>query len=274
MKRNSYIVSALLLVGLALSSIASANQLDCPGYTPGPNAAYVATRVFNDCPTSVLTVVNSYPAMISFDDQNLTCFGGANLDSWVFSTDAGATRAQFQNCSEYHFCADVTLSGTGPAEAGLRIAPWWSPDVDGRFMINKGGEIACFSGRLPFYSFTVAYGIHYAPGVVAHMEMTYLANGLSTGSPATVEYRISLGGGPTYTSGPVPFDQGNVSEAPLHGMWGALFPHYVGGYFQHSPDNSGDPVGATASFANICFDFQTSTATKTSTWGRVKTLYR
>ena len=274
MKRNSYIASAVLLVGLAWSSIASANTLACPGYTPQPAGAYVATRVFNDCPTTTLNVVNTFPTLLSFDDQGYDCFGGANLHSWVFSADGGASRAQFQNCSEYHFCADVTLSGTGPAEAGLRIAPWWSPDVDGRFMINKGGEIACFSGRLPFYSFTVAHGITYTPGVTAHMEMTYLANGLMLGSPATVEYRISLGGGPTYSSGPIPFDEGNVGEGALHGNWGALYPHYVGGYFQHGGDGSGNPVGATASFANVCFDFQTSTDTKASTWGRVKTLYR
>lgn len=273
MKRNSYIALAVLTVGLACSSIASAETLVCPGYTPQANGAYVATRVFNDCPTSTLNAINNYPALISFDDQNLDCFGGANLHSWVFSADGGATRAQFQNCSEYRFCADVTLSGTASCEGGLRIAPWWSPDVDGRFMINKGGEIACFSGRLPFYSFTVAHGITYTPGVTAHMEMVYLANGLALGSPATVEYRISLGGGPTFTSGPLPFDEANVGEGAVHGLWGALYPHYPGGYFQLNP-GSGTPVGATATFENICFEFQTSTPTEATTWGRVKTLYR
>ena len=53
------------------------------------------------------------------------------------------------------FSADVTLSGTGDGEAGLQISPWWSPNVDGRFNVRTpDGEVACFGGRLPFYSFT------------------------------------------------------------------------------------------------------------------------
>ena len=34
-----------------------------------------------------------------------------------------------------------------------------------------GGEIACFGGRLPFYSFTAAYGLHYVPGTAIWMQI-------------------------------------------------------------------------------------------------------
>lgn len=276
MKRNGYFTASLTLA-LVLGAVSAASAGDgrtCPGTTPSPTSARVAQRVFNDCPTSTLIVNNAFPALISISDQNLDCFGGANLHSWSFSTDGGATSAQFENCSAYRWCADVTLSGTARGEGGLRLAPWWSPDVDGRFMINKtNGEIACFGGRLPFYSFTVNHGITYTAGVTAHMEAIYLPNGLSMASPATIEYRISLGGGPTYTSGPLAFDQANPAEDPPHGLWGALYPHTVGGYFQLNPGD-GEPVGMVADFANICFESLAPTPAVPATWGRIKSMYR
>lgn len=274
MKLNRYFAASLTLA-LAIGAVATANaQLTCPGNTPIPNSARVATRIFNDCPTSTVTVVNTYPALVSISDQNLDCFGFANLHNWSFSTDGGASSVQFENCSSYRWCADVTLSGTARGEGGLRLSPWWSPDVDGRFMINAtNGEIAAFGGRLPFYSFTGAYGITYTKGVVAHMEAIYRPNGLNASSPATIEYRIALGAGPTYTSGPLQFDEGNVAEGAVHGNWGALYPHTVGGYFQLRP-GEGVPVGMTADFANICFESLQVTPTVPSSWGRIKSIYR
>jgi hypothetical protein len=277
MKRNRYLVGSLTLA-LFLGAIATASAgvggdgRTCPGTTPIPNSGRVLTRIFNDCPTSTLGTINNFPAQIQIDDQNLDCFGYANLHNWSLSTDGGTTSAQYENCSAYRWCADVTLTGTANGEGGLRLSPWWSPDVDGRFMINSGGEIACFGGRLPFYSFTGNHGITYTRGVVAHMEAIYLPHALDAGYPATIEYRISLGGGPTFSSGPLSFDQANPGEDPPHGLWGALYPHTVGGYFLVQT-GAGTPVGMTANFANICYEFGT-TPTTTSTWGKIKTLYR
>lgn len=277
MKRISYLGTGLVLaLGMFTSVVASAQNITCPGTTPSPNGANIAERVFNDCPITVLNTTNGYPAIIRFDEQNDQCFGGANLNTWSFSTDGGASKAQFENCSAYRFCADVTMDGSNPnAEAGLRVSPWWSPDADGKFMINAGsGEIACFSGRLPFYSFTVAYGIHYVRGATVHMEALYQPNGLSSFHPATIEYRIVVGGTP-YSSGPLNFDEGNTSpsEAPFHGNWGELTTAYAGGYAQQSGGN-GDPVGMVTTFTNICYEPLIPTATKSSTWGRLKQLYR
>lgn len=269
MKRNRYLAASLTLV-LVLGAVATASaQLTCPGNTPVPNSARVLTRIFNDCPTSTVMTVNNFPALISISDQNLDCFGFANLHNWSFSTDGGATSAEYENCSAYRWCADVTLSGTANGEGGLRLAPWWSLEVDGRFMINTNGEIACFGGRLPFYSFTANHSITYTRGTTVHMEAIYLPHALDAGYPATIEYRISLGG-PTYSSGPLSFDQGNPAEG--HGAWGALYPHNVGGYFQ-AQTGQGTAVGLTADFANICYEFG-STPTVPATWGRIKSLYR
>lgn len=274
MKRNSYIALSIAVLGLTWSAIALAGDgRTCPGATTNPTSALLQLREWNDCPASTLTATNSFPAMIEISDQNVDCFGYTNLHSWGFSADGGASRIQFENCSAYHFCADVTVTGNGNGEAGLILAPWWWPSAGGKFMLNvTNGEIACFDGRLPFYSFTAAYGITYVRGTTVHMEMTYLPHGLSSADPATVEYAIRIGA-TSYSSGPRPFDEGNTTQDPPHGLWGALNPHYAGGYFQPNA-GGGASVGLTARFSEICFDNLQATPTTPSTWGRVKTLYR
>jgi len=277
MMRIRYTGMAFVVLALALAASTVAFASDCkvcPGNTPNPNGAQISTRVFNDCPTSVLTVNNTYPGFISISDQNLDCFGFANLHTWSFSTDGGLTKAQFENCSYYYFCANVVLSGTGNGEGGLRLSPWWSPNADGKFMLNTGsGEIACFGGRLPFYSFTVNYGATYVKGVNAFMTVLYNPNALSSALPATITYTISLGGGPTLSSGALPFDQGNLAEDPPHGLWGELVPAYAGGYFQPQL-GQGQSVGMTCSWADICYQNLGVVPTAPTTWGRLKTLYR
>jgi len=268
----------LLALGCTLAIVSAAHAGDgrsCPGVTPNPNAANIATRVFNDCPISILNVTNLYPASIQITDANLACFGFANLHTWSFSEDGGVSKAQFENCSAYRFCADVNMDGNETqGEGGLRLAPWWSPDADGKFMLNwTTGEIACFGGRMPFFSFTAAFGIHYAHGQVAHMQITYLPNGLSTTSPATIQYDLTLGG-INYTSGPLNFDQGNAAEDPPHGLWGELVPAYAGGYFQPELDGTGNPYNLSCTWQNICYENLSATPTHTTTWGKVKTLYR
>lgn len=265
MKRIRYSTlagSAILTLALAGAALA----------TPAPNSAFIAERTFNDCPLSVLTTNNAYPASIMIDDvMNGACVGFANLHSWSFSEDLGATASLFKNGSNFHFCADVTISGQGEGEGGLRLAPWWAQFVDGRFMINATtGEIACFGGRLPFYSFTGAHGINYVRGTTVHMEMTYLANSLTAADPATVEYQITIGA-MNYTSGPLAFDEGNPAEDPPYGLWGMLHDGMVGGYFQPRA-NTG--AGLTCTWENICFDNLDVVPTQSSTWGRIKTLYR
>jgi len=276
MKRIRYRLAALtFVVSLGLwSAVASAGDgRTCPGTTLNPNAALVETRTFNDCPLSTLTVNNLYPALIEMHDTMFPlCVGFTNMHNWQFSADGGATRIGFENCSAYHFCADVTVDGVGNGEAGLNLSPWWFPQAGGKFMLNVGtGEIACFDGRLPFYSFTVNHGISYVRGTTVKMEITYLPHGLSSLNPATVEFRITIGPN-SYTSGPLAFDQGNAGEDPPHGLWGALVPNYAGGYFQPNVTNgTGD---LNVKFENICFDNLQTTAAAPVTWGRLKVLYR
>jgi hypothetical protein len=277
MKRINYNrLAAATVAAVALTMCATlahaGDGRTCPGSTPFPNSAVVKTRLFNDCPTSAITVVNSYPVAISILDDSLDCFGFANRHAWSFSTD-GTTDVAFENCSQYRWCADVTLSGTGGGEGGLRMSPWFSPDVDGVFMINaSSGEIACFGGRVPFYSFTASQGLHYLKGTTVHMEIIYRPNALTAVFPASLQYNIVIGSS-SYTSGPLAFNEGNPSEDPPHGLWGSLYPAFAGGYMQAYVGN-GTPVNFVETWANICFDSDPITPVRGSTWGQLKTLYR
>ena len=265
MKRIGYSALAYAaLVMIALVGTAFA--------TPAPNSAALSLRVFDNCPLSIVTPVNNYPALISIEDvMNPACVGFANLHSWSFSEDGGATPSLFVNGSNFRMCATVAIDGPGTGEAGLRFGPWWSPLADGKFMINaESGEIACFGGRLPFYSFTVNHGLNYVKGTAIYMEMTYLAHGLSAADPATIQYRLVYNT-VTYDSPVLLYNEGNVGEDPPHGLWGCLHDAMVGGYFQPRA-NTG--VGLTCTWRDICFENLDVVPVQNSTWGRMKVLYR
>ena len=83
--------------------------------TPHPTSAVIRTRIFNDCPLSILTTTDSYPALIQVSDQNPgSCYGYANLHVWRLSAD-GVTPADFSNGDSFKIAADMKISGTGDA---------------------------------------------------------------------------------------------------------------------------------------------------------------
>src|SRR5215471_1730323 len=158
MQTRIAVVTTMILLGLApgRSAIADCSQ---------PPAAVLHLRVFTDCPTSVLNTKNSYPSLIDINDQNSTppfCAGFANMHTWRFSSD-GVNAIQFLNTDVFSYECDLVLNGAG--EGGLSLAPWYSPDADGLFNVRTtDGEIACFGGRMSFFSFTAAFGLHYVAG--------------------------------------------------------------------------------------------------------------
>jgi hypothetical protein len=289
MKRNSYSTLAfavVLALGLVASSLAvAANGIDCtaPVYTPTPNSAVITPYIFGDCPGSTFTPINNFPSLVSISDSDFECMGWTNLHIWDLSED-GLTPAVFENCSHYAFSAVFNGSGScvnGAAEGGLRVSPWWSLNVDGRFNVRIGGngEIACFGGRLPFYSFTSGWGVTYTPGTDIWMQIVYAPHeldetdpALSTApNPATIIYKIFYQG-VGYYSPPLPFDIGNPAEG--HGAWGALYPAHVGGYIQAPNGSNGALWNYTAQWKNVQFEGEGATATHQPTWGQLKTLYR
>jgi hypothetical protein len=242
--------------------------------TPLPNSAVVHTRVFDDCPISLLSVNNSFPVLVQIDDQNQPpqpiCAGFANLHTWRFSTD-GTNDIQFMNNDTFEYSCELVLNGIG--EGGLSLAPWWSPQADGLFNIRTtDGEIACFGGRMPYYTFTGAHGVVYLNNTPIMVGISYIPNGLSSASPAQVIYSLRYNS-INYTSGPLNFDQGNPGEDPPHGLWGALNPWYAGGHMKMFAFPAGQPHGINGAWRNIQYTAG-PTPSKKSTWSELKKLYR
>jgi len=258
MKRIGYSLLAVLAFAVPASA------------TVAPNGAHIVERVYNDCPSSILFTTNAYPALIQFNDTNLSCFGFANRHVWSFSADGGASDELFKNRDQFSFGATVTLGGSGDGESGLRLSPWWSPYVDGQFNIRTpDGEIAVFGGRLPFYSFTAAHGILYAKGTPIRLSIDYNPNDVSAINPATIVYTVQIGAN-VYTSGPLAFDHGNPDEP--YGVWGILNDARAGGHAQFRLGN-GNPVDVSAAWENIVFEAGPTPAT-TASWGKIKADYR
>jgi hypothetical protein len=258
-------------IGLGFTLLLLAVTASLASAAPNPNSAVVVPRIFNDCPGSTLSITNNYPTCIIIDDQNVGCVGFANLHAWRFSED-GANPRVFNNGDSFRFAADVTISGTGNAEAGLQIAPWWS-QADGRLNVRTSdGEIACFGGRLPFYSFTATDGLHYVKGETVHLEIVYHANGLSEASPGTIEYKVTIDG-VEHSSGVKAFDEGNPAEDPPYGLWGILNEARVGGHFQFFVNDSGPDGQSVVQWCNIEFE-ALPLAVHPRTWGSVKSLFR
>jgi hypothetical protein len=261
-----------IFAALALATLACTAHVAAA--TPVPNGASIALRVFDNCPSALVTATNSYPASITIGTFNNDCFAFAERHAWSFSTDGGATPADFANGDQFSYCATVLLDGTGGGEGGLRLSPWYSLDVDGTFNCRTtDGEIAIFGGRLPFFSFTdpAHGGLHYPKGAAIQLMIDYKPNGLSAVSPATIVYSLVLSGVP-YSSGPLAFDQGNAAEDPPHGLWGILTPARVGGHVQ-AFCGQGTPVDFVGTWQNICFEAGQTPAANTS-WGKIKANYR
>jgi len=269
MRSTGYGVRVLALVAFALAGLMPALAAAA---TPNPTSAVIHERVFNDCPSSILTTGNSYPTSLFIEDLNLSCGGFANLHNWHFSVD-GSNSAVFDNGNAFRYSFDLVISGTSEGEAGALIAPWWSQNVDGKFNVRTtDGEIAIFGGRLPFYSFTTSHGLAYVKGTTIHLQVTYFPHSLSMADPATIEFEIDYNAS-HYTSGPLPFDEGNPAEP--YGTWGIMDDARVGGYIQVFLQGGNSAAGLRADFTDIVFEnLDDVVPVESTTWGRVKSLYR
>ncbi len=265
MKTFGKLIIAAALLALAAGSVSA---------TPLPSSSVVIPRVFNDDPFSTLSVNNSYPILIEISDTCVPPAGWANLHVWRYSGD-GVSALDFLNGDGFAISADVKISGSGNGEAGMQISPWWS-EADGRFNIRTpDGEVACFGGRLPFYSFTANHGKSYVKGTWVHLTMIYRPNSdMDASNPATIEYIYD--DGIPVSSGELAFDMGNPSEDPPHGLWGILNYAHAGGYMQYNAMST-QPAGTamTTEFCSFTFvDLGSVVATEESTWGDVKALFR
>ncbi|MFH1747188.1 MAG: PEP-CTERM sorting domain-containing protein [Planctomycetota bacterium] len=239
MRRTSQLLGLAIVVAVVSSAAA----------TPLIDSAIINTRLWNDDADSVLTTSNLYPSLISIQDAVLDGDGAggewANRHNFRLSANGGISEAVFMNDDAFEFYADVTITGPANSEGGLNLAPWWSQPYDGVFMANAAsGEVACFGGRLPFYSFTSNHGMNYVKGTTVRMGLIYDPNSLTELDPGTIEYLYTDTDNTTYSSGILPFDMGNPAEDPPYGLWGILNDARLGGYFLPqidvgNPDNWG-----------------------------------
>jgi hypothetical protein len=256
------VVTGLLVIATASLALA----------TVTPATAVVNERVYNDCPISTLTVSNSYPSITIDDQKNFCGAGWANRHNWRFSMD-GVSNQLFNNNDGFRMSATMTITGSGQCEAGLQISPWWSPNVDGMFNVRTtDGEIACFGGRLPFYSFTGSQGVTYTKGEAIYMEITYLPNSLTSVDPATIEYKLTYQS-VTYSSGAIGFDEGNPAEP--YGTWGMLDGAAAGGHLQFFLQEGAADANINVMWDGIGFeDLGSPVAIEDTSWGNVKALFR
>ena len=266
-------INYIAVYGAVLLAMAAAVVLpDAVSATPNPTSAVIQLRIFNDCPSSVITTQNDYPELISIRDANLSCMGFANLHNWRFSED-GTTPAVFNNADCFKYQTYLVISGTAEGEAGLQISPWFSQNVDGRLNVRTtDGEIACFGGRLPFYSFTNSHGLHYIKGTAIYLQITYRPNSLTMVDPGTIEYVVGYNNA-LYSSGVLPFDEGNPNEP--FGTWGILDDARVGGHLQAFLQNGNPDANLQADFNFIKFDVLECEVVPVdpTTWGRIKATY-
>ena len=188
------------------------------------NSAAIHPREFNDVPGSLLTVVSNYPALISFQDKNVSAATGfANRHVWRFSADAGVTPYPFNN-NEF-FTATMTVTLTADPIAPRKEAGFLLDTIggQGQFVVNTDGhEVVAFGGPFPFYAFPATF--HSGDTVV--LGITYFLN--SSGKRAIIYYANGL------QSPPLEFS--NLEQGIIDGST-------LGGYFQIV----NDPVNTTNS---------------------------
>jgi len=214
-----------ILIGLAAANAAYAQ-------ISAINSATIHPREFNDVSGSTLTVVSNYPALIAFDDQNVSAPSGfANRHVWRFSSDSGETAHPFKNDDFFSVSMTVTLTGdpiSPRKEAGFLLT---SIGGDGQFIVNTDGhEVVAFGGPFPFYAFPRTFN----SGDTITLGMTYFLN--SAGKRAVIYTANCLQSPPLEFSN---LEQGIIDNSTL------------GGYFQIVNDSSNPTNSGTAGFQNI-----------------------
>lgn len=166
---RKYALTLALLLCTAGASLASVGDI---------NSAFMMPRLFDDDPDSNLTVVASYPTLVSFSDTKVDGDGQgnefANRHAFKFSADNGVTSYKLQNDEFFEVWADITLTGSPIAprkEAGFFFD---TIGGEGQFIINTDGhEVVAFGGPLPFYKFPLSFN----SGDTIRMGMTYFKDG-------------------------------------------------------------------------------------------------
>lgn len=287
------------LVALAAAAFSFGVFVPAHAVTPTPNGIHYNLYAYgwdfcnpslvSPPPTPPASGANVGTSQVVITDPSLYCPDngsgwGVNGHAWQFSADGGGTAAVFGNSDNFSFGADLTLHLVGiphGAEAGLNIAPPWATVyaayLDGRINCRvPDGEIACFGGNLPFYSFTATNGIHFLADDPTHLEIHYVGgSGPNEATPGRVEY-VVVQGGITYTSpwlncSPPPY---NPSDPPAWHDYGIGTPSFAGGFMQPQVDVGNLSAQAVGTWNNVSFSSDMVVPTRNASWGSIKSLYR
>ena len=205
------------------------------------NSAVINPRVYNDISGATLTSVALYPAVIAFDEANVSRTNGfANRDAWQFSNNGGTSAYQFQNGD--YFDASMTLQLTGSPiaprkEAGFLFSTANEGDI--QFIVNTDGHEVVQFGGISFYSFNANNGITYNSGAFIVLGLNYFLD-TATGKNA-LQFFANGTPSPVFDFGP------GVGSGALDIGNGST----LGGYFQivNDPTNPGN--SGSAVFQNI-----------------------
>ncbi|MBN2445507.1 MAG: hypothetical protein JXO22_02195 [Phycisphaerae bacterium] len=199
--RTKALLIATAVAFLAMPALAAVTDID---------SVKIQERRFNDYPGSTLVTTNNYPSLVGFTESNFGTGGWANQHVARFSADGGASDRLFYNNEPFDISFEIMLdAGTlAGKEAGIRMDSFIAGE--GFFMVKAAGEVACWGGPFPFYSFG---GSAYSPGTLATIRMIYTPDDDTDpwdGDAATMEY-IYNGA----SSGPLNF--GNLENGMIDG---------------------------------------------------------
>jgi len=198
-------------------------------------------RTLNGASGSSLTVTNSFPGLVEFNESNVdntTAVPFANQNNWNLSPD-GVTDTSFATTTSWSLSFDLTLSAYGTAgldqEAGFWLANSGGSGQPGQFIVKSDGELVQFGGNLAFHDFVL--GGHsagnpnnYQLGTNIFMSMSYNAlTGIETSSVAYGNDTSTFSAATTFVGG-----------------------YNVGGYALNQVDTTlGVANGGDAAFSNI-----------------------
>jgi len=182
---NRFAIAAFVVVGAAASVFADDIS--------AANGLQVHARVFNDFPTSTLTIdgvdrplpeVFARPGLGTYhvnEQFPLGVMGSfANKHEAYLSTDGGATALSLYTFQSWQMDFDIKLTAPAGAprkEAGLFIAnprPSLGYTDEGLVMVASDGEVAVFGAVMPFSGLG---GGTYTLGETAHVTFRYFAPG-------------------------------------------------------------------------------------------------
>jgi hypothetical protein len=206
------------------------------------NSAIINPRVFNDVPGATFTPTYFYPALIGFNEQNVSAPlpAYANRDTWQFSNNGGTSAYQFQNGDYFNASMTLQLNGSPISprkEAGFLFSTASAGDI--QFIVNTDGHEVVQFGGISFYSFNVPYGMTYNSGDAINLGLNYFWDAVNN------ENALQF------------FANGNASPvfdfAPGAGIGNGST---LGGYFQivndpNNPVNSGSAVFQDISIISV-----------------------